>query len=195
MKEVAAIFAIGPDNIIGIKDKMPWHSKQDFYHFKKVTNGYPCLFGATTFYGLPKYPLANRLNIVLDNTKLESITANFRYSDENTKCMGGYVTINDFTTAIDYCSNFDKIFICGGASIYKYALENNLINTIYLTKIISPSLRADIRKNLDEYVHFPIDLQTYLSKNWVRVPFNYSVDELPEEKTDIVVQFQKWIKL
>lgn len=185
MKEVAAIFAIGPDNIIGIKDKMPWHSKQDFYHFKKVTNGYPCLFGATTFYGLPKYPLLNRLNVVLDNFQKEDITADNR----------GWVTCNSFECALLFCENYDKIFVCGGASIYKYALENNLINTIYLTKITSPSLQMNISKNLDEYVHFPIDLQAYLSKNWVRVPFNYSVDELPEEKTDIVVQFQKWIKL
>jgi hypothetical protein len=36
-KEIAAIFAVGPNDVIGIKDKMPWHSKQDFYHFKKVT--------------------------------------------------------------------------------------------------------------------------------------------------------------
>ena len=32
--EVCAIFAIGPDNVIGIDDKMPWHSKKDFYHYK-----------------------------------------------------------------------------------------------------------------------------------------------------------------
>ena len=50
MIEVCAIFAIGPDNVIGIEDKMPWHSRQDFYHYKKTTMGYPCLFGDRTFF-------------------------------------------------------------------------------------------------------------------------------------------------
>lgn len=68
-KEIATILAVGPKNIIGKGDKLAWHSKVDFEHFKDLTNGNPCLFGATTFYGLPTYPLKNRLNIVLDNTQ------------------------------------------------------------------------------------------------------------------------------
>ena len=194
-KEVAAIFAIGPNDIIGIKDKMPWHSKQDFYHFKKITKGYPCLFGATTFHGLPKYPLVDRLNVVLDNTKSDTISANFGYSDINTSCRGGYVTINDFDCALDFCANFEKIFICGGASIYKYVLENNKVNTLYITRIISPELQREFNNNEKEYVKFPVDLHTYLSKDWVRVPFEYKTNELPEENDNITVQFQKWIKI
>lgn len=194
-KEIAAIFAVGPNDVIGIKDKMPWHSKQDFYHFKKVTKGYPCLFGATTFYGLPKYPLPDRLNVVLDNTKPDLISANFGYGDINTPCRGGYVIINNFDCALDYCNNFEKVFICGGAAIYKYALENNLVNTLYITRVISPNLWEQIKKAPDNYVRFPIDLHKYLSEDWVRVPFEYKEEDLPEENEDITVQFQKWRKI
>lgn len=96
---------------------------------------------------------------------------------------------------MDFCANFEKIFICGGASIYKYVLENNKVNTLYITRIISPELQREFNNNEKEYVKFPVDLHTYLSKDWVRVPFEYKTNELPEENDNITVQFQKWIKI
>ena len=66
MSEICMIMAIGPENVIGKGDKLAWHSKQDFRHFVKRTSCWPCLFGATTFYGLPKYPLKNRLCVVIN---------------------------------------------------------------------------------------------------------------------------------
>lgn len=198
--EIALIAAIGPNQVIGIGNELPWHSKQDFYHFKTQTKGYPCIFGDNTFFNLPKYPLKNRLNIVtsLEYTTTEVIECSeFNCKETPVKYTetGAYIKAKSIEAAITLGKNFSKIFICGGKSIYKYCLENNLINTIYLTKIISPSLQKEINENPKNYVYFPIDLQEYLSKNWVRVPFEYKKDELPEENDDVTVLFQKWIKL
>lgn len=147
MSTVYMIVAIGPDNVIGKGNGLAWHSKVDFHHFVTQTKGWPCIFGATTFYGLPKYPLKNRLSIVLnierDKTEL--------FQNEN----GCWIETNSVDTALDIARNYDKVFICGGKSIYKYCLDNNLINAIYLTKISSPALYHDIEEHPDDYIRFP----------------------------------------
>lgn len=197
-QEIALITCIGPDNIIGIDNKLPWKSKQDFYHFKKQTMGYPCIFGDKTFDGLEYKPLKNRLNIRASLDCKEAYLGEVSSVSENGISKKGlYINVPSIENAIDLCANYDKIFICGGASIYKYCIEHNLINTIYLTKIISPSLYEKIKSNNKEtnYIRFPFDLKQVVSSGWVRVPFEYNISELPEENDDITVLFQKWYKL
>lgn len=150
MSTVYMIVAIGPDNVIGKGNGLAWHSKVDFHHFVTQTKGWPCIFGATTFYGLPKYPLKNRLNIVvnIDAPEVELV------KDPDNQ-NGYWLQTNNINTALDLARNYDKVFICGGKSIYKYCLDNNLINAIYLTKISSPALYHDIEEHPDDYIRFP----------------------------------------
>lgn len=202
MTEVILIVAVGPNNVIGQADKLIWHSKQDFYHFKKQTKGYPCIFGDKTFFGLPKYPLKNRQNIVVSLDYTDSaetmLCSEFDISKDPVehKHTGSYQKINSIKYAIQIGSNFDKVFICGGASIYKYALENNLVDTIYLTKIDSPTLQKEVDEDIDKkkYIYFPIDLDEFLKKDWKKENIEYDISELPEENDDLVIQFQKWTK-
>lgn len=154
--KVCAIFAIGPNNIIGIGDKLPWKSKKDFIFFKKTTSGYPCIFGDRTFFGLPEYPLKNRLNIVCNPNFTEGIVKND---------SGFYIQENSIENAINLVNNYKKIFICGGASIYKYCLENNLIDVVYLTRIESKELKLDDENNPNKYIKFPLNIEEVL-KTW-----------------------------
>ena len=152
MTKVNMIVAIGPDNVIGYKDKLAWHSKLDLQHIKEQTKGCPVIFGATTFFGLPKYPLPNRLNIVLDNSLYKVFYVNALYIKN-----GGYVEATSVENALNFCKNFDEVFICGGASIYKYCLENNLIDCAYITKV---QCQLEDR---NDYIRFPFDINTYLN--------------------------------
>lgn len=188
--EICAIFAIGPDNVIGIEDKMPWHSKKDFYHYKQVTKGYPCIFGERTFYGLPKYPLQDRLNIVV-NIKSQGDTV--LYKKEKDKVVGSFIETNSIENAIALCSNYSKIFICGGRSIYNYCLENKLVDTIYLTEVESEDLTNKINKNPDRYIRFPLDIKEYVKK-WDCEEIYYDPMILPKEDSDILVKFYKYTK-
>lgn len=192
--EICAIFAIGPDNVIGIEDKMPWHSKKDFYHYKQVTNGYPCIFGERTFLGLPKYPLPNRLNICV-NLGYETTGVIRTMETKNGKKVdtGSYLEVPTIEDAIALTSNYSKIFICGGRSIYKYCLENNLIDTIYLTEVESEDLSEQIQKDPDKYIRFPIDIKKYV-KNWNCDDIFYDPAILPQEDNDIMVKFLKYTK-
>lgn len=109
---ISLIVAVARNGVIGKSTgEMSWHVSEEFKHFKETTEGHPVLMGRKTFETLGK-PLKERLNIVL------------------TKNPGYKTAFNDvliFTSldeAVDYCrkNNFEKIFIIGGAEIYKTAL-------------------------------------------------------------------------
>lgn len=194
--EICAIFAIGPDNVIGIEDKMPWHSKKDFYHYKQVTKGYPCIFGERTFLGLPKYPLQDRLNICvsMDYKSIEVVCmGELKNGKTNLIKTGSYIKAPSIHQAIDISYNYSKIFICGGRSIYKYCLENNLIDTIYLTEVESEDLSEKIEKDPDKYIRFPLDIKNYVKK-WNKEEIYYDPMILPKEDSDIMVKFYKYTK-
>lgn len=192
--EICAIFAIGPDNVIGIDDKMPWHSKRDFYHYKKITNGYPCIFGERTFLGLPKYPLPNRLNICVNlNYNNTAVIHTTEVKDKKIVDTGSYLEAPSIEEAIALASNYSKIFICGGSSVYKYCLEKRLIDTIYLTEIASEDLSEKIAENPERYIRFPLDIKRYV-KNWDCTDIFYDPATLPQEESDIFVKFLKYTK-
>lgn len=173
MTKVSMIVAIGPNNVIGYKNKLAWHSKIDLKHFQTMTQNKPVLFGLTTFEGLPKYPLSNRLNVVLDNSQKEDITADNR----------GWVTCNSFECALLFCENYDEVFICGGKSIYEYVLKHNFVDCIYLTKINCPL------EDRDDYIKFPIDINTFCNyQSW-----DAKLIETLEED-DKILEFWTYIK-
>ena len=146
-KNVSMILAVGPKGLIGRKNKLVWKSKEDFAFFKGHTLNKPCIFGSTTFYGLPKYPLNNRINIVLDIDQKEEITADNR----------GWVTCNSFECALLFCENYDEVFVCGGRSIYEYALNYNFINKVYVTRIYSKEIEEIANSNADDLIYFDVD--------------------------------------
>ena len=180
---ICAIAAAGPQNVIGIGDRMPWHSLADFYHFRKITMGYPCVFGRKTFQGLPKQPLPGRLNIVCSA------------QHNNTRGQDGVFLASSIESAIKYSQNFDHIFICGGARIYDYALNHDLIDVFYLTKVYSPALATQIKENPDRYTYFPKDLDTFFSPNrWQSQQIVYPGNILPIEKSPIQATFYKFTR-
>jgi len=182
MTKVNMIVAIGPNNIIGYSNKLAWHSKLDLEHFKNLTIGKPVIFGSTTFFGLPNYPLQNRLNIVLDNSESKVFTVNAVCGKKN-NTWKGWVEATSVENALDFCGNFDEVFICGGASIYKYCLENNLIDCAYITKV-----NCTLEERND-YIKFPFDINTYLNyEKW-----NAKLEEALLDE-DIRLEFWKYTK-
>lgn len=110
------IVATDNNGLIGQGNKMPWHLPADFSYFKSKTTGSVVVMGSNTFFSLGK-PLPNRKNIIITrrNLKIEGVEI--------------YKTIEEALNIYPDC------FIIGGAKIYKYSIENNLVDEIYLTKI------------------------------------------------------------
>jgi len=121
-QEIIIIAAMAENRVIGKNNAMPWTIKGNLAHFKETTMGFPCIMGRKTWDSLPKKPLPGRLNIIISNT--------MNTKDNPSSCI---MVFQSLSSAVEYCSNYEKIFIIGGESIYKQAMP--LANKIDLTLI------------------------------------------------------------
>jgi len=108
------IAAVSQNNVIGMGDKVLWHSPEELKHFKKTTVDSPVIMGRKTWEVLGK-PLSGRLNIVITRSTEYSIP--FRE----------VVIFNSLNQAFDFCrsSIYEKIFIIGGEEIYSQSINES----------------------------------------------------------------------
>jgi len=125
---VSLIVAVAENGVIGKDNDLIWHLPKDMRFFKETTLGHHVIMGRKNFESIPhKYrPLPDRTNIV--------ITRQSGYKAE------GSIVVNSVEAALDIAKNNGDTepFIIGGGQIYKLALEANLVDKIYLTKINHP---------------------------------------------------------
>ena len=114
---------------IGNNNSLPWHISSDLKNFKKLTLNSPIIMGRRTWESLKIKPLPKRRNIVLSTNQLKNVEY--------------YNTINTCIQKLKK-DNLNKVFIIGGAQVYKkffpYAdyLHITLIEkTISLESLIS----------------------------------------------------------
>ncbi len=62
--EIALIWAMASNGVIGRENGLPWRLPDDMRHFMKTTLGHPVIMGRRTFESMPG-ALPRRLNIVL----------------------------------------------------------------------------------------------------------------------------------
>lgn len=106
---------------IGKNGGIPWRCPQDMKWFKETTIGHAVIMGRKTFDSLKK-PLKDRINIVVTS---KDIAINGEEKVYTAKSVEEAISLAKSLTMND-------IFIAGGASIYKYALEHNLVDKIYI---------------------------------------------------------------
>ena len=122
---VSLIVAVSENGVIGKDNDLIWHLPKDMRFFKETTMGHHVIMGRKNFESIPhKYsPLPNRTNVI--------ITRQADYTAE------GCVVANSVEAALEIAKqNGDtEPFIIGGGQIYKIALEQKLVDKIYLTKV------------------------------------------------------------
>lgn len=108
---IGLIYARARNGVIGKDNAMPWRLPEDMAHFKQVTMGSPVLMGRKTWDSLPpKFrPLPGRRNIV--------ITRQPDWQAEGAERAGS------LQEALALCGDAPKIWVTGGAEIYRQALE------------------------------------------------------------------------
>jgi len=116
--DIILIAAMSENRVIGRNNALPWSLKADMERFKKLTLGWPCVMGRKTWESLPKRPLPGRPNIVI--SRLLNAVAGAKVFPSLREAIGG-------------CAGYEKVFICGGASIYTEAL--GFANRIELTVV------------------------------------------------------------
>lgn len=129
---------------IGRDGQIPWKCPEDMRRFREQTMGNVLIMGRKTAEDIDG-ELVGRRCIVLTSG------ADMDYLD-------GTASIdNSLEHAIAYCRNDHsdkKIFIIGGEQVYREALEKDLVDTVYATKIHG-------LHGCDRF--FPIDL---IPKDW-----------------------------
>lgn len=118
MSKVSIIAAVADNYAIGKSNKLPWHLPADLKHFKALTTGSAVVMGKRTFESLPNGPLPNRKNIVLSSMLSEGVRE-------------GYYEADSIEDALELCDNEENVFIIGGGSVYRQALD--VADYMYIT--------------------------------------------------------------
>jgi dihydrofolate reductase len=114
------IVAASENNIIGVKNGLPWKLANDFKYFKNKTWGLPVIMGRNTYESLKK-DLPGRINIVL--------TGKTGWQPER------ITIVHSFDEALSRASESDakEIFIIGGGQVFQQTFL--LVDRIYLTRV------------------------------------------------------------
>jgi len=133
--ETIIIVAMAENGVIGKDNALPWETaedmaafrKTDLGRFKEMTAGFPCVMGRRTWESLPRRPLPGRPNIVVSRSLAD---------------IPGATVASSLAEAIRHCEDrgHEKAFVCGGASIYREALD--IAHRIELT-VLSRSFEGD----------------------------------------------------
>ncbi|MDR0631674.1 MAG: dihydrofolate reductase [Holosporaceae bacterium] len=94
--------------------EIPWSFREDMEFFRKKTTNSVVVMGKNTFLSLPDRPLKNRINCVISRDAAIHGVENFK-------------SLEDVTV------EYDDFWIIGGAKLYNYALENNLVDYALIT--------------------------------------------------------------
>ena len=163
MIHYAIVVAKDENNLIGGENRLLWHLPADLKYFKNLTSGNIIIMGRKTFESIGK-ALPNRLNIVI--------------SRGNYALPEGVLMAKNLEQALEMAvANIQqapekKIFVVGGAQIYKIALENAA--ELYVTEVKAsfvgdsyfPPIDTKIWKET-ERVHHPIDEKNHLEFDFV----------------------------
>lgn len=123
--KVSLIVAVSENQVIGKNNDLVWHLPDDMKFFKDTTEAHHVIMGRKNFESIPhKYrPLPKRTNVIV--TRQASLEAE------------GCLVVSSVREALEKAKEAGDTepFIIGGGQIYKHALENNMVDRIYLTRI------------------------------------------------------------
>ena len=122
--------------IIGNNNDLPWYYEEDLLHFNKITSRRDNLNKKNILvYGYNSYKnvkLEGRIQMVITSKIIEDDLENdIYYVDSMGKCM-------EVSRKMIDNGDVEKIFICGGETIYKYFFTSyyyKFLDKIYITRI------------------------------------------------------------
>jgi dihydrofolate reductase len=165
---VYAIAAIAENRAIGKNNDLIWDLPDDMRFYKETTLNQVVMMGRKNYESTPyQYrPLPDRTSIVL--TKEQGYDSN-----------GGLV-FHAIEDALKFCERegHESIFIIGGGQIYKLALDKDLIDVMYITRVHGSFEADSFYPEFDE-------------SNWNREVIE---DHPQDDKHDYSFSIEKWTK-
>lgn len=114
------IVAAAENHVIGNQGQMPWHLPADLRNFKDLTMDFPIVMGRKTFDSIGK-ALPGRINVVITHQRGLDLP--------------GAAVVHSLKEALEAVTNYPQVFIIGGSQIYREALEQDLVDLVYLTRV------------------------------------------------------------
>ena len=116
---IALVAAVARNGVIGEGGRLPWRISSDLKRFKAITMGKPVIMGRKTWEGLPRRPLAGRMNIVLT-----------RHRDYRAE---GAVVADDPSNAVTSAAQTEEICVIGRGEVFREFLPR--AGRVYLSEV------------------------------------------------------------
>ncbi|MDR2068010.1 MAG: dihydrofolate reductase [Holosporaceae bacterium] len=158
---IGLIAVVDADFGVSKNRSIPWSFPEDRRLFYAKTKNSVLVMGKNTFLETEEIPLKGRINCVVSREL--SLKG---HNDESIVKFQPNVRI--FQTIEDVCAEYDDFWLIGGAKLYNYALNKNLVDYALIT-------RLHRRHNADtflDYFHFEKFSKKILEEN-----SHYSISE------------------
>lgn len=158
MTQVVLIVAYNQKHVIADETgNIPWKIKEETLFFKETTMGCPCIMGRKTWQSIPEQfrPLPGRENLIVTTNPKD-----FQFPNNQ---MDHIWVMPSVELAIEYAERMQpkEIFVIGGAQIYNYCLENNLVKKV---------IASEVKNDSDGVTFFP-DLKERKWKEQIRIEY------------------------
>lgn len=123
---ITAIAAVAKNRVIGSQGAIPWYIPQDFARFKRITMNGVLIMGRKTFESIGK-PLPGRKSIVISRKPLaESKPSADMLAAEMPEGTSVHwaKNIDQALTLAEKLAQEQRVFVIGGAEIYRLAWDN-----------------------------------------------------------------------
>ncbi len=117
--------------------KIPWEFSEDRALFQKLTQNSAVIMGRNTFFSHKNFPLKDRINCVITKRAIPNVIC--------------------FPTLEEAIKNYPDAWIIGGAQLYNYALQKNLIDEAIITRV-NQEYEADTFLNIEYLGNFDREL-------------------------------------
>ena len=117
---ITIIVAVAENGIIGDKNALLWHLREDMVRFRTITSGHPVIMGRKTYESIGR-PLPKRTNVVITRSDLQ---------------IEGCRVVHSLDEAFEMFEPSEEVFVIGGAQIYEQALSK--ADRILLTIVHRP---------------------------------------------------------
>lgn len=128
MTKIKLISAVAIDGAIGKNNQLLWNLPEDLKRYKEKTTGNVLIVGSTTFKGLPKVALKNRVHVVIDSDPETSLESQSDPEVHLVSSIGDSIIL-----ARKIASEDQDIYVIGGSSIYYMFID--LVDEVEITWI------------------------------------------------------------
>ena len=122
-----------PGDVIGYKNRLPWHLKSDLKRFREITSDHVIIMGRSTFESIGR-ALPRRTSVVMSRSNIyRNDSGSIIDSETNLYFTDSFVDALFYSDIVSILRERKNIFVIGGSMLYE--LFDEYVNKVYLTQV------------------------------------------------------------